>query len=343
MMNWTHSRFTQLTHQPRCGGRLLNTPPQTSSVEQAAEAFAAEVTYWRDIAGLAQRALAIKMDFHPSYVSHIEAGRHKPSEDFARKADAALNSGDAIWRRWRDYETARTRGHGTASAPMPRLDPGLAAATLVCEHDAAHLVYDGHTYAPSMRRLLRNTGTEPITRYLIRISVDRYPGEPDQSRAHYRQHPLTWEELALTATCRGEPMRWEIKHDHDAFKEAWLLFENDSGRFPLYPGESVWIEYGYRVGDDKWGRWFQRAIRLPTARLEVAMAFPAALDPVVWGIETSPTADARSIATSPARRLDGDTAVFTWNTASPPQHTRYRMEWRFRSRPETTAQEGNTP
>ncbi len=27
-----------------------------------------------------------------------------------------------------------------------------------------------------MRRLLRNTGSEPITRYLIRISVDRYPG-----------------------------------------------------------------------------------------------------------------------------------------------------------------------
>ncbi|MDH6703431.1 hypothetical protein P3T27_000112 [Kitasatospora sp. MAA19] len=105
-----------------------------------------------------------------------------------------------------------------------------------------------------MRRLLRNTGSEPITRYLIRISVDRYPGEPERSNAHYREHPLTWDELALTATCRGEAMNWQAKHDRDAFKEVWLLFENEHGRFPLYPGESVRIEYAYSVGEEKWGR-----------------------------------------------------------------------------------------
>ncbi|WP_424862827.1 hypothetical protein [Streptomyces sp. MMS24-I29] len=106
-----------------------------------------------------------------------------------------------------------------------------------------------------------------MTRYLIRISVDRYPGDPEQSNAHYRVHPLTWEELDLTATCRGETMRWQAKHDRDAFKEVWLLFDNDHGRFPLYPGGSVWIEYAYSVGDDKWGNWFQRAVRLPTEQL----------------------------------------------------------------------------
>uniref|UniRef100_UPI000A5A0C64 hypothetical protein n=1 Tax=Nocardia africana TaxID=134964 RepID=UPI000A5A0C64 len=62
--------------------------------------------------------------------------------------------------------------------------------------------------------------------------------------------------------------------------------------------------------------------------------FPASLDPVVWGIETSPTADARPIATPPARTNNNEAAVFTWNTTSPPLHTRYRMEWRFRSHPE---------
>lgn len=211
----------------------------------------------------------------------------------------------------------------------------MAAAALLCEHDAARLDYDGTTYLLSMRRLLRNTGTEPITRYLIRISVDRYPGEPELSRVHYREHPLTWDELAMTATCRGEAMHWEVKHDHDSFKEAWLLFENADGRFPVYPGESVWIEYAYSVGNDKWGRWFQRAVRLPTGRLEVQLAFPAALDPVVWGIETSPTADARPIATPPARHDDGATTIFTWNAIAPLLHTRYRMEWRFRSHPET--------
>lgn len=29
-------------------------------------------------------------------------------------------------------------------------------------------------------------------------------------------------------------MRWDAKHDRDAFKEIWLVFENTQGRFPLY-------------------------------------------------------------------------------------------------------------
>jgi transcriptional regulator with XRE-family HTH domain len=313
----------------------LTTRPQTGpTVEQTAQAFAAEITYRRDLAGLGQAALAKKMGFDPSYISHIEAGRHKPTEDFARRADTALGSGDAIWRRWRDYETSKGNSGRAAEAALPQPDPMLPTPVLVCEQDLAHLDYDGRIYTLSMRRLLRNSGNEPITRYLIRIAVDRYPGEPDLSRAHYREHPLTWDELALTATCRGEPMRWEIKHDQAAFKEVWLLFENTAGRFPLYPGESVWIEYVYRIGDDKWGRWFQRAVRLPTAHLEVSMAFPADLDPVVWGLETSPTADARPIATPPSRTDTDGTAVFTWQAATPPLHTRYRMEWRFRAHPQ---------
>ncbi|MFF7637729.1 helix-turn-helix domain-containing protein [Kitasatospora sp. NPDC008050] len=51
------------------------------TVEQAAEAFAAEVSYWREVRGLSKRGLARKMGFDPSYVSHVESGRHKPIED----------------------------------------------------------------------------------------------------------------------------------------------------------------------------------------------------------------------------------------------------------------------
>jgi hypothetical protein len=46
-------------------------------------------------------------------------------------------------------------------------------------------------------------------------------------------------------------MRWEAKRDRDASKEVWLLFDNDQGRFPLYLGDSVWIEYAYTVSDTK--------------------------------------------------------------------------------------------
>lgn len=213
-------------------------------------------------------------------------------------------------------------------------------SAIVVEHDAARLDYDGRRYRLAMRRLLRNTGSDPITRYLIRISVDRYPGDPERSNAHYRAHPLTWDELALTATCRGEAMRWQAKHDRDAFKEVWLLFDNDQGRFPLYPDESVWIEYAYTVGDDKWGRWFQRAVRLPTKRLEVTLAIPAALDPMVWGTETSMTAEASPLRSAPSQREENTMRVFTWSTTQPELHARYRLEWRFRARPEQDPKQG---
>ncbi|MEV0317143.1 helix-turn-helix domain-containing protein [Streptomyces sp. NPDC050658] len=49
---------------------------------------------------MSKRTLALAMGFDPSYVSHVESGRHNPSEEFSRLADEALNAGKAIWRRW---------------------------------------------------------------------------------------------------------------------------------------------------------------------------------------------------------------------------------------------------
>ncbi|MEV6673185.1 helix-turn-helix transcriptional regulator [Streptomyces sp. NPDC051162] len=312
------------------------------TVEQAIEAFAAEVAYWREVRGLSKKALAAAMGYTPSYVSHMEAGRTKPSEDFARRADETMNAGKAIRKRWCEYEAARARAHSPATPPTPRRaeQPYATGSALMVEHDAARLDYDGSMYRLTMRRLLRNTGEEPVTRYLIRISVDRYPGEPERSNAHYRKHPLAWDELELTASCRGEEMKWEAKHDRDAFKEIWLLFENGQSRFPLYPGESVWIEYAYSVSDHKWGRWFQRAVRLPTEHLEVQLAFPVMLDAMVWGTETSMTAEAAPLRTAPSRHDDGETSVFTWSTSTPALHARYRLEWKFRARTGSDANQG---
>ncbi|MFE7301918.1 multiprotein-bridging factor 1 family protein [Streptomyces sp. NPDC057579] len=73
------------------------------TVEQAGENFAAEVARWREVRGMSKRALAQAMGFGPSYVSHVESGRHRPREEFARLADESLNAGKAIWRRWCDY------------------------------------------------------------------------------------------------------------------------------------------------------------------------------------------------------------------------------------------------
>ncbi|QFX80066.1 peptide deformylase [Streptomyces sp. SYP-A7193] len=308
-------------------------PQGQATLEQAHQHFAAEVARWREVRGMSKKVLAERMGFHPSYVSHMESGRTKPSEDFARRADETLNTGKAIWYLWCEYETARLRSTKLAAVPAARKaeQPYATGSSVLVEHDAARLDYDGSRYRLTMRRLLRNTGTEPITRYLIRISVDRYPGEPERSNHHYRAHPLTWEELNLTAVCRGEAMRWQAKHDRDAFKEVWLLFDNDQGRFPLYPGESVWIEYAYTVSEEKWGHWFQRAVRLPTGHLEVELAFPTELDPAVWGTVTSMTSEASPLNSAPTRREENGTTVFTWSTGHPILHARYRLEWRFRA------------
>src|SRR5437764_828845 len=80
-------------------------------------------------------------------------------------------------------------------------------------------------------------------------------------------------------------------YDLDSFKEVWLLFENDQGRFPLYRGQRTTISYTYHVREEKWGQWFQRAVRLPTRRLTVQLDFPTSREPMVWGVQTSLTAE----------------------------------------------------
>jgi hypothetical protein len=128
---------------------------------------------------------------------------------------------------------------GIARALRPP-SPGAAqsatpqAAGLVVEHDEAELHYDGSTYRTHQRRKLFNAGDTPITRYLIRVSVDRHPGDPERSNQLYREHPLTWDELELNAMHDGKhPMRWRVRYDRDAFKELWLCFENQHGHLPL--------------------------------------------------------------------------------------------------------------
>jgi peptide deformylase len=294
--------------------------------EQAAEAFVAELKYWRDVRGLSQSALASKVGYTPSYVSKVEGGQLAPSKGFATQADDVLRAGGALRRAFRDLEA--TGRPPAAPHPAPNGDESHTTS-LIVEHEDTTLYYNGHTYRATQRRKLYNDSPDPVTRYLIRISVDRYPGDPERSNQHYRDNPLTWDEIGLSASIDGEPLTWRVKHDRDAFKELWLIF----GQYPLYPGESVWLEYSYTVGDDKWGSWFQRAVRLPTQRMSVRLDFPAELDPVTWGTETSMTAEAMPFRTAIRRTEEDGRRVFSWSTEDPPLHARYRLEWKFRTRP----------
>lgn len=304
-------------------------------VRQTADAFVAELQHWRDVAGSSRKKLSQDMAYDPSYVGKVESGSTPPSEDFARRADQTLHAGGAILRRWKDYDLAArkaVRVDHHVDQPVPVQPVPQPAGGLVVEHDHAELRYADGQYHPVQRRRIRNVGTEPITRYLIRISVDRHPGDPERSNELYRRNPLTWEELSLYARAGDDEMHWKPKQDRDQFKEVWLLFENEHGRFPLYPGESRWIEYGYSVGEDKWGKWFQRAVRLPTERLSVQLQFPAELEPAVWGMETSMTAEAYPFRTAIEQEERDGQRVFSWTTDNPPLHARYRLEWNFRAR-----------
>jgi len=107
----------------------------------------------------------------------------------------------------------------------------------------------------------------------------------------------------------------------------------------------TWISYVYTVTAHKWGPWWARAIRLPTRRLSMTAAFPARLQPVVWGISTSMTAEASPFPTSISRQENGDQVEFSWSADDPPLHARYRIEWKFRvpDEGETSAMETMSP
>ena len=307
----------------------------TSPVERAADQFVTALAQWRNERGMTKKQLAARMGFDPSYVSHVEGRRHKPTEDFARRAEAVLAAGGAIWQRFQEYDELRhARGgapaHRDPPVPAQWLPPGTG---LIVEQEVAELAYANGAYRCRVKRSLYNAGTEPVTRYLMKISVDRYPLDPSGSNRHHREHPLTWEELDIDAVAgegdAAEPMQRRLKLDRDASKEVWLLFANEHGQFPLYPGERTTISYAYTVGEEKWGQWFQRAVRLPTRKLTVRLNFPVGFEPQVWGVETSLAAEV-PVRTPLERHNEGDRAIFEWSTDAPALNARYRLEWRFR-------------
>lgn len=317
----------------------------TSPIERAADSFAAELARARTARSMTKKQLAERMGFDPSYVSHVEGRRHRPTEDFARRAEAVLNAGGTVWKCFQQYdELRRSRSVAPQREPVIPAQWKPLGGGLIVEQEEAVLTYREDTYHCVVRRTLYNGGSEPISRYLIRVAVDRYPSDPGRSNEHHRQHPLTFSELNLRAHCEQrdsqEPMNWRVKHDRDAFKEIWILFENSDGRFPLYPGERATIEYAYTVSQEKWGQWFQRAIRVPTRAVSVQLDLPAALDPHVWGVETSLSCEEAPLRTPVRRREEAGNAIFEWSMEEPALNARYRLEWRYRSpRTETAGQE----
>jgi transcriptional regulator with XRE-family HTH domain len=165
----------------------------------AAEAFIAELKHWREVRGLSQKRLAGEMGYDPSYISKIESGQQHPTRDFAHRADEVLHSGGGLVRRWRDYCANKPPGRAGHARQEPAHDAHALAQSLIVCHEQAECRYADGAYHMRMRRKLHNASDAPVTRYLIRISVDRHPKTPDRSNELYRTQPLTWDELELQA------------------------------------------------------------------------------------------------------------------------------------------------
>ena len=270
----------------------------------------------RDDEEAARRA----MGFDPSYVSHVEGRRHRPTEDFARRAEAVLGAGGVDLATLPGVRRAPARPQPppatvTRRCPAQWLPPGTG---LIVEREIAELTYVDGAYRCVVRRALYNAGTEPVTRYLVRIAVDRYPDDPGRLQPAPPRAPA---HLRRAATCGRSPARAARRADALAAqattgtrpRRSGCCSRTTDGRSRSTPASATTIEYAYTVGEEKWGHWFQRAVRLPTRHLTVRLDFPAELDPQVWGVETSLAAEDARCAPRCERHDDGDRAVFDWS------------------------------
>ena len=300
----------------------------TSSSEAAAAAiFAEKVTSWRTRRGYSMKYLAARMGYDASYLSHVEKRRHRPTEQFAFRAESALAAELEIVQAFRLFQEATGIAAAT-SYPTSGADP-MMPATLVIEDEVATLIYLDGWYRCLVERVIHNVGKLPVTHYPVRIDVDRFPDQPQISKNFYRETPLELAELDFTAHLgdRREPLRIDVKHNHDAFKKIVLFFGNESAKFPLYPGEKTVLRYSYRVPTTQYGHWFQRDIRFPTRSLTMTLKFPAHLHPEVTGASLSYA----GTEPMPLERSqdDGDAVVYSLRERNLRLTSQVRVQWSF--------------
>ncbi|MBL1119211.1 tetratricopeptide repeat protein [Streptomyces sp. 110] len=106
-------------------------PGADGPLRQAAEAFAAELIRLRTAAKLSQLALAQRLGYDKTYVTHLERCTQAPTQPVARQADEFFGSGETLTHLWRAYHTARATGRRQQSQrPTHQTPPRPAPAAL---------------------------------------------------------------------------------------------------------------------------------------------------------------------------------------------------------------------
>ena len=280
-------------------------------VKEACQRFVEDMQRRRTALDMTTKALAGRMKFDPSYVSHVERYRHRPTRSFAFRADQALNAKGELFQLFEQYEGLRE-----SRSPSPMIVRPADRPFLINERERAEQSFNGDHYLIVVERALYNGTDQPIVHYPMKITVDEAATDP-----------LLWDEVALTATCRDEPMDVQPLVDRPDRKEALLRFSNASYHFPLQPGQRTTIRYSYRAPAHKWGQWFQRAISVYTDDLTVRLVFPKQYAPQVWGREVSSEGKPPLTLTE---ENDATTTSRVFRTAVPTLGTRYRFEWEWR-------------
>lgn len=293
---------------------------------KVAEVLAAEVRHWRLQRGWTRRELAQRLSFDLSYVARVESG--KPTENFARRSDIALEAGGRIWALWEEYSRARA----TSPKVQGPLEVGRAQLerTVRIERDDSVQTFDGHAYTVTVTRQLYNATDRPVVRCPVGISASHFVGAGDAFDPHAGTF---WSRIGLVATSGDQPMLFKPEPYPDRLAEGWLYFENDGCRFPLYPGRTAPVSYTYTVPRKSWGDRFERVVTLPTAHLSIALRFPREFAPLsVWGTEDSDAVSQQPLSSEIGRARadsDGGWSEYRWTTTAAPLWTAYRLEWQF--------------
>lgn len=293
--------------------------------------FAATLTRLREARQLNKKQLARLIDFDPSYVSHIETGRHRPTSEFAVRADAVLRAEGALLAAYDEFSASSKRQ--SRVLPVGRQPSAAVSPGLVVRYEKAALTRtDCGFYQITIQREVYNDTDEPATRFPVRVEVDVHPTDARLSRLFYQANPVLMEELEFRATFNGEPTSWEVVHDRDAYKKIYVSFEPHGLPSPIYPGGSAIITCEYRVPCTKWGDWFEREIRWPTEHLSVSLGFPERLSVRLTGREVTWAGD-RVLPTEIESQVVDGVRYYTWTTAQPPLTNQYRFAWNVVSSP----------
>lgn len=207
--------------------------------------------------------------------------------------------------------------------PAPRRSdqPYVTGSAIVVEHDAARLDYDGRLYRLTLRRLLRNTGTDPLP--------DLHLGRPLPGRPGTLQRPLSGPSAGLGRTLshgnlpgRGDALAGQARPGR--LQRGLVAVRQRPGPLPALPR---------RVGVDR--------VRLHRQRHPGGPLVPARRQAAhrASGGRAGLPGRARSGGVG-HRDLDDRRGVPAPLRPQPVLPARYRLEWRSLARPEQDAMSG---